>query len=129
MSYVRIWLHCVWGTKNRFPFLVPEKRDIIYSHITKSSKDKGIYIDCLNGSADHMHAIISLAADDSISKVMQQIKGESSHWINKDNILPNFGWAREYFAIFLCDNREALLRAKARGNEDSIPHAKSVGLV
>ena len=59
MSYVRIWLHCVWGTKKRIPFLSVNNKWDILNHIKENAKIKGIYIDFINGDKEHIHCIIS----------------------------------------------------------------------
>jgi len=84
MAYIRIWIHCVWGTKNRIAFLTKENKRTIINHIRENARTKDIYIDFINGSKEHLHCIISLNQDQNISKVMQLIKGESSFWINKN---------------------------------------------
>jgi len=86
MSYVRIWLHCVWGTKNRIPFLNNSNKQKILNHIKENAIHKNIYIDFINGHREHVHCSISLNADQTLSKVMQLIKGESSFWINKNQL-------------------------------------------
>ena len=46
-----------------------------------------------------MHCLISLQADQNIATVANLLKGESSHWINKEGLTPvKFGWQDEYFA-------------------------------
>ena len=105
MSYVKIWLHCVWGTKNRYPYLDKNRKQMILAHIKDNAKSKGIYIDKINGGIEHVHCIISLKPDQSISKVMQLIKGESSNWINKQSIYKNnFEWADEYYAASISES-------------------------
>jgi REP element-mobilizing transposase RayT len=43
--------------------------------------------------------LISLGNDQTVEKVMQLLKGESSHWINKNNVSKfKFAWQDEYFA-------------------------------
>jgi len=100
MSYVRVWVHAVWGTKDREGFLMKEIRQSVLSHIIKHAKDKEIYIDRLNGVADHLHCLFGLNADTSIAKTMQLIKGESAYWINKEKVTPiRFEWTNEYYAV------------------------------
>ncbi|MBN1408856.1 MAG: transposase [Calditrichaceae bacterium] len=100
MAYVRIWIQCVWGTKNREASLTQDSTEVIIEHIREQAQNKSIYIDFINGWKDHMHCIISLSHDQNISKVMNLIKGESSFWINKTNIMrTKFEWADEYFAV------------------------------
>lgn len=106
MSYVRIWVHAVWATKKREPYLEDKKiRYAMFEHIRENCRKKDIYLDQLNGWVEHCHATISLAADMSISKTMQLIKGESSYWMNKAKLLPwNFDWADGYYGISVSES-------------------------
>jgi len=100
MAYVRIWVHTVWGTKRKEVFIIGGAKKKILDHIRKNAKEKGIYIDFLNGHKEHIHCLISLYAEQSIGKIMQMIKGESSYWINKNKMVGGkFEWADEYFAV------------------------------
>jgi putative transposase len=99
MPYVRVWIHLVWSTKNRFPFMDGELRRKICRHIAENAASKDIHLDSINGSADHLHALISLGSDQTISKIAQLLKGESSHWVNKESTgLLKFEWQDDYFA-------------------------------
>lgn len=105
MPYVKIMIHAVWGTKNRYPFLTQEIRKKVIDHIKENAKVKGIFIDRLNGHTDHLHCLLSLNTDMSISKAMQLVKGESSFWINKQNLTSSkFEWADEYYAASVCES-------------------------
>ena len=60
---------------------------------------KDIFVDFINGFTNHAHALISLGKDQSISEIMQVIKGESSHWINKNKLTSrHFMWQDDYWA-------------------------------
>ena len=99
MSYVKIWLHTVWATKNRTPYLKPAIRKEVFKHIRSNATSNGIYVDFINGYYDHVHCLISLTARQSIAEIMRIIKGESSFWINKNQFLDEkFGWQNEYYA-------------------------------
>ena len=101
MPFIKIYIHLVWSTKNRYPFLdSKELRKKVWKHISDNAKEKGIYIDFINGYDDHCHCLISLGVDQTIQKVMQLIKGESSFWINKNKLTSaKFEWQDEYFAV------------------------------
>ena len=100
MAYVKNWLHCVWGTKDRVPHLNGKMRFELIKHIRTNAKSKNIYIDFIGGYIQHIHCIISLNPDQTLSKVMQLIKGESSFWINRNkSTRKKFEWAVEYFAV------------------------------
>ena len=101
MPFVKVYLHCVWSTKNRIPYLDSiELRQKVWNHIRENAIQKGIYIDFINGYSDHCHCLISLGVDQNIQKVIQLIKGESSFWINKNELTKEkFQWQEEYFAV------------------------------
>ena len=100
MPWVRVWLHFVWSTKNPHPYLTDEIRTKVFAHIRENARAKGIYIDFINGWVDHVHRLISLGTDQTIEKIIQLIKGESSFWINKNKLTKTkFEWQDEYFVV------------------------------
>ena len=119
MAYVRIWLHCVWGTKSKTHFLTPNNKWEMINHIRENAKEKNIYIDFINGDKNHVHCIISLNPEQSISKVIQLIKGESSFWINKQKISQGkFEWADEYFAVSVSESQIEKVREYIKNQEE-----------
>lgn len=105
MAYVKIAIHAVWGTKNKFPFLTPAIKKQVIEHIWQNAKSKNIYIDRLNGVENHLHCLFYLNADMSVSKAMQLIKGESAYWINKTKLIKSkFEWADEYYAASVSES-------------------------
>ena len=100
MPFIKIWIHTVWATKDRQPYLLKEIRQQVFQHILENSRAKGIHVDHINGHTDHIHCLVSMDADQNIATIMNLLKGESSFWINR-NILTKtkFGWQDEYFAV------------------------------
>ena len=84
MPFAKVYIHFVWSTKNRVPYLSsPELRIAMWKHIRENAKKKDIYIDFINGHMEHCHCLVSLGEDQNMRKTIQLIKGESSYWINK----------------------------------------------
>jgi putative transposase len=124
MSYIRIWLHCVWTTKNRIPFLRDEIRNKVIYHIRENAKGKGIYIDHINGHIEHLHALISLGGKQDISKIMQLIKGESSFWINKSKLTSmRFEWQDDFYSVSIGMSQIETLRQYIR---NQVEHHKVI---
>jgi REP element-mobilizing transposase RayT len=118
MPYVKNWLHCVWCTKVRTPFLLEDLKYDLINHIRANAETKGIYIDFLNGSIEHLHCLLSLNHDHSLSKVMQLIKGESSYWINKNSLTKvKFKWADEYFGVSVSESQIQKVRDYIKNQE------------
>ena len=120
MPFVIVYLHCVWSTKNRIPYLDSiELRQKVWNHIRENAIQKGIYIDFINGYSDHCHCLISLGVDQNIQKVIQLIKGESSFWINKNELTKEkFQWQEEYFAVSVSESILDKVREYIKNQEE-----------
>jgi putative transposase len=100
MSWVRIWIHIVFTTKNRASLLHTDIRTEIFNHIKQNAIEKNIWVDCVNGFSEHVHILFSLNKDQALSNVVQLVKGESSYWINKNRIISEkFSWQDDYWAV------------------------------
>ena len=112
MAQVRIWVHAVWSTKNRAPLLANKSKRInIFKHIKANAKEKGIYLDFINGAADHVHVLISLACDQTIAQVIAWLKGESARYINEHKITETFfDWADDYYAVSVSQSNVETVR-------------------
>jgi REP element-mobilizing transposase RayT len=119
MPFVNVWIHFVWSTKNREPYLTDEIRQKVFQHIRENAKEKGIYLDFINGYVDHAHCLVSLGVDQKMSEIMKLIKGESSYWINKNKLSKfKFEWQDEYFAVSVCESILDRTRDYIKNQED-----------
>jgi REP element-mobilizing transposase RayT len=75
MPHIKAYMHFVWTTKNRSPYLETKQiREKVWQHILQNAKEKGIFIDCISGYVEHCHCLISLGSSQTIEKIMQLIK-------------------------------------------------------
>jgi len=112
MSYVKIWVHAVWSTKNREPWLAGPNFQEMCEHIVVNAADKSIFIDTIIGYDEHIHTLMLLNQEYSIARQMQLIKGESSKWANKVGLIDaHFGWAVKYFAASVSGRKVPTVRA------------------
>lgn len=120
MSWVRVYIHLVFSTKNREPFLnSPELRKSVFQHIKQNATEKGIWLDSVNGWQDHAHCLISLGKEQTISKVAQLIKGESSFWINHNSLINNkFTWQDDFWAVGVSESHVRLVRHYIHNQEE-----------
>ena len=107
MAQVRIWVHAVWATKGRAPLLFDKNKRInIFKHIKANAREKGIYLDFINGVEDHVHVLLSLPPSISPAKAIQLIKGGSSRWMNEQHPRKErFSWQQGYAAFSLSPSR------------------------
>lgn len=120
MPFVKVYVHFVWSTKNRIPYLDSlELRQKVWDHIKENAKKKEIFIDTINGYQDHCHCLVSLGIEQTMSKTMQLIKGESSFWINKHNLCnQKFEWQDEYFALSVSESMLSRVREYIANQEE-----------
>ena len=101
MSFVSVYIHFVYSTKDRRPYLANKVlREAMWKHIKENAKAKGIFVDFVNGHKEYCHCLVSLGTEQTISKVIQLIKGESAFWFNKQKFIKEkLEWQDKYFAV------------------------------
>jgi len=119
MPFVKVYLHFVWSTKNRYPFLsTPELRQTVWQHMLENARKKNIFIDFVSGYTDHCHCLVSLGSEQTIKDIAQLIKGESSFWINKQKLCSSkFNWQDDYFVSSVSESMVERTRQYIRTQE------------
>ncbi|MCK5370673.1 MAG: IS200/IS605 family transposase [Cyclobacteriaceae bacterium] len=119
MPFVKIWIHAVWATKNRETLLEKSIRQNVFEHIHQNALKKDILMDIVNGYSQHVHCLFRLKNDQTVSNVMQLIKGESSFWINQQKLMKTkFQWQEEYFAVSVSESLVNAVRKYIRTQEE-----------
>ena len=120
MPYVSVYIHFVWSTKNRIPYLETKAiREALWQHIRDNGKLKGIFIDFVNGHQQHCHCLVSLGTEQTLSKVMQLIKGESAFWFNRQSFIKDkLEWQDEYFAVSVSQSALNKVREYIKNQEE-----------
>jgi putative transposase len=119
MPYVQVWIHFIWSTKNREPMLAQSLRPKVFEHIKANARGKGIFLDTIGGHVDHAHALVSLGKEQTIAKVAQLLKGESSHWVNKESLTrTKFEWQDEYAAFSVSESMVDTAREYIRRQDE-----------
>lgn len=105
MSYVRIWVHLVFTTRNPEAYFTTDIRKQLIAHIIANAKSKSIFLEAIGGWSEHLHILISLGREQTIAKVAMLLKGESSHWLNEQNFFRGkFLWQDDYFALSVSES-------------------------
>src|ERR1041385_6833234 len=90
--------HVVFATKDRQSLILPEFKRELHAYLgglTRELKGKAYGI---NGTSDHIHMLISLPANVSISEAMRFIKSNSSGWA-RNKWRKSFAWQLGYGAF------------------------------
>jgi len=100
MSFWRLYYHLVWGTKNRQPTLDPEISVVAEKSIRDTANDLGLIFYSIGFMPEHVHLVVGIPPRHSISDVVKQIKGSSSHLLTtvakNSSELAWHGWQGKY---------------------------------
>lgn len=104
-SLTRIWIHSVWSTKNRFPFLEKNKKIKIVHHLSEIFEKSNCGVRIINGTESHLHTLFLLNPNFSVKEILKNVKGESSHWINQNDFFKaKFSWQIGYGAFSVSES-------------------------
>ncbi len=92
--YARNYLHLVFSTKERRPFLKASLQNDVYCDLRRVAKDYGIPIEAVGGMEDHVHILLQLPPKLSASSVVCALKAKTSKWMNDRGHL--FAWQASY---------------------------------
>lgn len=99
-TYTQIHIHIVFAVKFRNGVIGSEWRDELYRYITGIIQKNNHKLMAINGMPDHIHILIGMRPIQSLSDLMQDIKGSSSKWINEKRFLKSkFEWQQGYGAF------------------------------
>lgn len=96
-SFHAHFVHVVFSTKHRRPWLTFEIRQRLWKVMHGILKRHGIDSIAIGGYEDHCHALISLPSTESVAKAVKTLKGASSKWLSDEYPeLRSFAWQVGY---------------------------------
>ncbi|MBD1920192.1 IS200/IS605 family transposase [Microcoleus sp. FACHB-831] len=99
-NFTQLYLHCVWATWDRLPLITPDIQKQLYSAIIGECNQLGCTVIAVGGVEDHIHLLTGFSTTVTVSNLIKQIKGSSSHLITHE-IKPGefFKWQGSYGAF------------------------------
>ncbi len=99
-TYTQIHLQLVFAVKHREATISPTWQYDLYKYITGIIQTYNHKILIINGMPDHVHLLIGMRPNQSLSDLMQHIKQDSSKWINDSRLTRSrFAWQEGYGAF------------------------------
>jgi REP element-mobilizing transposase RayT len=99
-TYTQIHIHIIFTVQNRDCVILKRWKDELYKYITGIVQNNKHKLLAINGMPDHIHILIGYRPAQSLSDLMQDIKGSSSKWINEKRFIQGrFSW-QEGFGAF-----------------------------
>ncbi len=99
-TYTQIHIHAVFSVQNRICLISDSWKDQLYRYITGIIQNNGHKLLIINGMPDHIHILFGFRPTQSLSDLMQDVKGDSSRWINEKKLIKGrFSWQEGYGAF------------------------------
>ncbi len=100
-SLVQIYVHLVFSTKHRQPFLRdPTLRERVHAYLVGICKNQKSPSLVTGGTEDHVHILCRLAKTLEVATLIRELKRDSSKWIKtENNRFAGFHWQEGYGAF------------------------------
>jgi REP element-mobilizing transposase RayT len=99
-SYCNLLYHIVFSTKRREPWLTAEICSRTHEYLGGAIRNEEGIAMIINGTADHVHILAKLRQDKAISKLIGELKANSSGWISRTfEDCAGFAWQEGYGAF------------------------------
>lgn len=96
-SLACVYLHVVFSTKNREPWIAPTVADRLYGYLGGVAKHEGNRLLVAGGMPDHVHLLVSLGREQTIAGTVGRLKSSSSRWVHDSfPALRDFAWQSGY---------------------------------
>lgn len=105
-TYTQIYIHIVFAVRGRQNLISKDWKDELYKYITGIITNEGQKLIVINGIPDHIHILVGLKPDKSLSNLVRDIKANSSRFINERSwINGKFEW-QTGFGAFSCNHSQ-----------------------
>lgn len=99
-SLVKNYIHVVFSTKNRQPFIDESIEQELFNYLGGICKNMECWPVKIGGHVDHVHILCILSKKVTMVKLLEEIKKNSSKWIKtKGDAYKNFYWQSGYGAF------------------------------
>jgi len=96
-TYTQIHIQCVFAVQNRECIIRNNWKEDLYKYITGIIQKNGHKVLAINGMFDHVHVFFGMRPTQSLSDLMQDVKGDASKWINNNKLVKGrFSWQEGY---------------------------------
>jgi len=104
-TLVKLYVHIIFSTKHRAPFISGEIEPHLHAYMTGIVKGTGARLVRIGGMPDHVHLLALLAKTQTLSGLVQVIKKESSKWIKPcGEEFAEFHWQDGYGAFSVSES-------------------------
>lgn len=110
-TLVSLLMHVVFSTKRRASLIIPDIEPELFAYIAGILHNHESRALAINGTANHVHILVSLSKKIALSPLMGELKKRSSLWIKtKGSTFRNFHWQDGYGAFSIGESSVPALK-------------------
>ena len=99
-TYTQLYVHVVFAVKGRANLISRNWKEDLYKYTAGIITNKNQKLMVINGMPDHLHLLVGLKPDYSLSDLVRDIKANSSKWINENKyVAGKFEWQTGFGAF------------------------------
>ena len=99
-TYTQIYIQTVFAVENRMSLIKETWKEELHKYITGIIQNNKHKLIAINSMPDHIHIFIGMKPVQSVSHLLQDIKTNSSKWINENRFVRGkFNWQDGYGAF------------------------------
>lgn len=99
-TFTQIHIHAVFSVQNRISLINKNWQERLYKYIIAIMQKHEHKVLSIGGMPDHIHILFGFRPTQSLSNLMQEVKRDSSEWINRNKfVLGRFSWQEGYGAF------------------------------
>ena len=100
-SLSQLYVHIVFSTKNRQPFLQDQNvRDSVFAYMAGICRNLDSPSNIIGGTDDHVHGLVRLSRKIRVSDLLRDLKRDTTAWIKLEwRQLGEFQWQAGYGAF------------------------------
>ncbi|MBD3311677.1 MAG: IS200/IS605 family transposase [Candidatus Magasanikbacteria bacterium] len=96
-SLSKMFIHIIFHKKYNSPVILNETKNELFAYMGAILKDNESTPILINGVEDHVHILCVMSKNIALSKLIEEIKKNSSRWIKtKGKHYKNFAWQGGY---------------------------------
>ena len=101
-SLNKIFIHLIFHIKTTSPPILDENIERVHAYIGQLINTTGCKVVRVGGVKDHVHILFMLSRDMTISRIVEEVKRNSSRWIKTlSHHYTKFAWQGGYAAFSL----------------------------
>jgi REP element-mobilizing transposase RayT len=99
-TYTQIYIHLVFAVEGRQNLIKPEHNDELQKYITGIVSAQKHKLIAINNMPDHLHLLVGLRPDASLSDLVREVKTGSSKFISEKRwVAGRFSWQKGFGAF------------------------------